>query len=236
MGLVFLGLPTHLEPPARGSVARRRRACRDADERAAGIRGAIQRGSLLVGAPPGNPAEFMPLHSAWINAASFWSPPACMRQRSRSFIGSRKPRHQRDISRAGDGFRFVEPPADASNRPDRPRHELPRRAVSVVMPVYALEAFGSRGRARPDVRCLRRLRAGQLARSEGHRHRWSTWTTSPASWSGRPTTSSSRLSRRYRSPLSHSRSAGWRWDRSGLAFTVDTSRSSAHARARHRCL
>ena len=42
-------------------------------ERAAGIRGAIQRGSLLIGAPLGGilVAEFGATTALWINAASF---------------------------------------------------------------------------------------------------------------------------------------------------------------------
>ena len=56
--------------------------------------------------------------------------------------------------------------------------------------------------------------------------------SSPASWSGRPTTSSSRLSRRYRSPLSHSRSAGWRWDRSTAPLHRGIRADPPHMRGR----
>jgi MFS family permease len=149
MGLVFLG--ALLDAP--GTTARAALLPDVVElagmrmERAAGIRGAIQRGSLLVGAPLGGilVAEFGATTALWINAASFLvsaglvatAIPVVHRK-------SQAETPKRYLGELADGFRFVW------------NHRLMRAIVltvlvtnfldapfGVVMPVYALEAFGS---------------------------------------------------------------------------------------------
>jgi MFS family permease len=120
-------------------------------ERAAGIRGAIQRGSLLVGAPVGGilVAELGATSALWINAASFLVSAALVataipaaRRKAETDAPAEEPK--RYLGELADGFRFVW------------NHRLMRAIVltvlvtnlldapfGVVMPVYALEAFGS---------------------------------------------------------------------------------------------
>ena len=149
MGLVFLG--ALLDAP--GTTARQalfpdlveRAGVRL--ERASGIRGAIQRGSLLVGAPVGGllVAAFGATTALWLDAASFLVSAALvatlvpMARRERDAEAPR-----RYLSELAEGVRFVW------------RRRLVRAIVltvlitnfldapfAVVMPVFAREAFGS---------------------------------------------------------------------------------------------
>lgn len=116
-------------------------------ERAAGIRGGIQRGSLLVGAPIGGllVAELGATTALWLNAASFLV--------SAALVATIVPAATRDATAEAprrffadlaEGMRFIW------------NHRLVRAVVgtvlitnfldapfAVVMPVYAREAFGS---------------------------------------------------------------------------------------------
>ena len=116
-------------------------------ERAAGIRGAIQRGALLVGAPVGGllVAAFGATTALWLDAASFLVSAALVATlvpAARRTRGAEAPR--RYLSELAEGVRFVW------------RHRLVRAIVltvlitnfldapfAVVMPVFAREAFGS---------------------------------------------------------------------------------------------
>ena len=149
MGLVFLG--ALLDAP--GTTARSALfpdVVELADvrmERAAGIRGAIQRGSLLVGAPIGGVlvAAFGATTALWLNAATFLFSAALI-----ALVVPAARRHAEDdepkrfFADLAEGMRFVW------------RHRLVRAVVltvlvtnfldapfAVVMPVYAREAFGS---------------------------------------------------------------------------------------------
>jgi MFS family permease len=116
-------------------------------ERAAGIRGGIQRGSLLIGAPVGGllVAELGATAALWVNAASFLV--------SAALVATIIPAPKRETSAEAprrffadltEGVRFIW------------NHRLVRAVVgtilvtnfldapfAVVMPVYAREAFGS---------------------------------------------------------------------------------------------
>lgn len=149
MALVFLG--ALLDAPgatARTSLFPDLVALADVRmERATGIRGAIQRGSLLVGAPLGGllVAAFGATTALWLNAASFLF--------SAALVGLFVPAVQRKAKPAAEvgyraelaeGLRYIW------------AHRLIRAVVltvlvtnfldapiAVVMPVYAKEAFGS---------------------------------------------------------------------------------------------
>jgi MFS family permease len=116
-------------------------------ERATGIRGAIQRGSLLIGAPLGGVlvAAFGATTALWLDAASFLVSAALV-----AFVVPRaEPRVRpteptRYLEELAEGFSFIR------------RHRLVRAIVvtvlvtnfldapfGVAMPVYAREAFGS---------------------------------------------------------------------------------------------
>jgi MFS family permease len=116
-------------------------------ERATGIRGAIQRGSLMVGAPLGGflVATLGATTALWLNAASFLV--------SAALVGGLVPAAGREVttdaprrflSELGEGLRFIR------------GHRLVRAVVltvlvtnfldaplGVVLPVYAREAFGT---------------------------------------------------------------------------------------------
>jgi MFS family permease len=116
-------------------------------ERAAGIRGGIQRGSLLVGAPIGGllVAELGATTALWLNAASFLFSAALVAAivpAARREADGEAPR--RFFTDLAEGMRFIW------------NHRLVRAVVvtilitnfldapfAVVMPVYAREAFGS---------------------------------------------------------------------------------------------
>jgi MFS family permease len=116
-------------------------------ERATGIRGAIQRGSLLIGAPVGGilVAAFGATTALWLNAASFlvsagliaFAVPAARRREPTGERG-------RYFEELGEGLRFISSQrliraviltVLVTNFLDAP--------LSVVMPVYARDAFGS---------------------------------------------------------------------------------------------
>lgn len=116
-------------------------------ERASGIRGGIQRGSLLLGAPIGGVlvAAFGPTTALWLNAASFLVSAALVAlaapASARRDDGGEPRRFAADLT---EGMRFIW------------NHRLVRAVVltvlvtnfldapfAVVMPVYAREAFGS---------------------------------------------------------------------------------------------
>jgi len=116
-------------------------------ERAAGIRGGIQRGSLLVGAPIGGllVAELGATTALWLNAASFLVSAtlvAAIVPAARREADAEVPR--RFFTDLAEGIRFIW------------NHRLVRAVVltvlitnfldapfAVLMPVYAREAFGS---------------------------------------------------------------------------------------------
>lgn len=149
MGLVFLG--ALLDAP--GTTARAALLPEVVEgaampmERASGIRGAIQRGSLLAGAPLGGVlvAAFGATTALWINAASFLVSAAlvsAMVPAARRQPDADTPK--RYLAELAEGIRFVW------------NHRLMRAIVltvlvtnfldapfAVVMPVYALDAFGS---------------------------------------------------------------------------------------------
>lgn len=115
-------------------------------ERASGIRGAIQRGSLLVGAPLGGVlvAAFGATTALWLDAASFLFSAALIVALVPA--APRRPAPEtprRYVSELAEGFAFIR------------RHRLVRAIVAtvlvtnfldaplgVVMPVYARESFG----------------------------------------------------------------------------------------------
>ena len=115
-------------------------------ERASGIRGAIQRGSLLIGAPLGGVlvAAFGATTALWLNAASFLVSAALIAGVVPSARPSREPKTPgRYRTELAEGFVFIR------------RHRLVRAIVGtilvtnfldapfgVVMPVFAREAFG----------------------------------------------------------------------------------------------
>ena len=116
-------------------------------ERAAGIRGAIQRGSLLVGAPVGGilVAELGATTALWLDAASFLVSAtivAAIVPAARRIVEAEAPR--RYLRELREGLTFIR------------RHRLVRAIlltvlitnfldapIAVVMPVFAREAFGS---------------------------------------------------------------------------------------------
>jgi MFS family permease len=117
-------------------------------ERATGIRGAIQRGSLLVGAPIGGllVASLGATTALWVNAATFVV--------SAALIAALVPAARRDASVDHEPRRFVSELREGLGFVRR--HRLVRAVVltvlitnfldapiGVVLPVYAREAFGS---------------------------------------------------------------------------------------------
>ena len=116
-------------------------------ERAAGVRGAIQRGSLLVGAPLGGllVASIGATGALWLNAASFLVSAALIATIVPAARREPEPETpRRFIAELREGISFVR------------HHRLVRAIVltvlvtnfldapfGVVMPVYAREAFGS---------------------------------------------------------------------------------------------
>jgi MFS family permease len=115
-------------------------------ERATGIRGAIQRGSLLVGAPLGGVlvATFGATTALWLNAASFLFSAALVALFVPLVRHEREPSEGRYLGELSEGLRFIW------------RKRLMRAVVltvlvtnfldapiAVVMPAYARESFGS---------------------------------------------------------------------------------------------
>ena len=115
-------------------------------ERATGIRGAIQRGSLLVGAPLGGllVAAFGATTALWLNAASFLVSAGLVAAFVPLVRREHEPTERRYLGELVEGLRFIW------------SHRLIRAIVatvlvtnfldapiSVLLPVYAKEAFGS---------------------------------------------------------------------------------------------